>query len=347
MPTFAYPAKPLPGDRVAVLSPSSGAPAVFPDVYELGLRRLRDLLGLVPVEYPTTRVLGASAADRARDLHDALADPGITAILGTIGGDDQITVLKHLDPELVRANPKPFFGYSDSTNLLHYLWRLGIVGYHGGSVMVHLGRPVAAHPLSTASLRAALFTSDWYELSAPAEFGDETGHWGDPGVLAVEPAMRPATPWRWEGAADRVVEAPTWGGNLEIVSWLAQAGRLGPTGAYAGCACVLETSEEMPPATEVYRILRNLGERGLLAGCPAVLVARAKAWDFARRLALPDREAYAEEQRAAVRRAVAEYAPGALVVFDLDIGHTDPQLVIPIGGTVRVDGPAKRIWVKY
>ena len=115
MPTFAYPAKPLPGDRVAVLSPSSGAPAVFPDVYELGLRRLRDLLGLVPVEYPTTRVLGASAADRARDLHDALADPGITAILATIGGDDQITVLKHLDPELVRANPKPFFGYSDST----------------------------------------------------------------------------------------------------------------------------------------------------------------------------------------------------------------------------------------
>lgn len=40
---------------MAVLSPSAGLPAVFPHVYELGLRRLRDELGLVPVEFPTTR----------------------------------------------------------------------------------------------------------------------------------------------------------------------------------------------------------------------------------------------------------------------------------------------------
>ncbi len=32
-------------------------------------------------------------------------------------------------------------------------------------------------------------------------------------------------------------------------------------------------------------------------------------------------------------------------VFDVDLGHTDPQLVIPYGGMVRVDGPARRITV--
>jgi muramoyltetrapeptide carboxypeptidase LdcA involved in peptidoglycan recycling len=36
-----------------------------------------------------------------------------------------------------------------------------------------------------------------------------------------------------------------------------------------------------------------------------------------------------------------------MVVFDLDIGHTDPQLIVPIGGTVRVDGPGRRITVRY
>ena len=36
-----------------------------------------------------------------------------------------------------------------------------------------------------------------------------------------------------------------------------------------------------------------------------------------------------------------------LAVFDVDFGHTDPQLVIPYGGTVRVDGPARRITVTY
>ena len=36
-----------------------------------------------------------------------------------------------------------------------------------------------------------------------------------------------------------------------------------------------------------------------------------------------------------------------MVVFDVDFGHTDPQLVIPYGGRVRVDGPARRITVTY
>ncbi|MFF5778631.1 hypothetical protein ACFY7Y_16990 [Streptomyces virginiae] len=35
-----YPAKPRPGDLVAVLSPSSGLPGLFPLPYELGLSRL-------------------------------------------------------------------------------------------------------------------------------------------------------------------------------------------------------------------------------------------------------------------------------------------------------------------
>ena len=47
--------------------------------------------------------------------------------------------------------------------------------------------------------------------------------------------------------------------------------------AYAGCVLLLETSEEMPTAEETFRMLRNFGERGLLAQFPAILVATAKA----------------------------------------------------------------------
>ncbi|MEU7587018.1 hypothetical protein AB0A95_12015 [Micromonospora sp. NPDC049230] len=57
MVPLRYPPKPRPGDRVAVVSPSAGLPAIFPHVYELGLRRLREEFGPEPVEYPTTRVL--------------------------------------------------------------------------------------------------------------------------------------------------------------------------------------------------------------------------------------------------------------------------------------------------
>ena len=92
-------------------------------------------------------------------------------MLASIGGDDQITVLPHLDADLIRANPKPFFGYSDNTNLLHFLWTHGVVAYHGGSVMVHLGRSGRMHPAHVDSLRAALFGSDWVDAAAAGRLG--------------------------------------------------------------------------------------------------------------------------------------------------------------------------------
>ncbi|PZF91466.1 S66 family peptidase [Micromonospora deserti] len=341
-----YPPKPKPGDRVAVVSPSAGLPGLFPHVYELGLRRLREGFGLEPVEYPTTRVMGADPRDRARDLTAAFADPTVTAVLATVGGDDLITVTPHVDDAVLRANPKPYFGYSDNTNVLNHLHRLGVVAYHGGSVLVHLGRPGAPHPLTVDSLRAALFTSGWYELTPAAEYGDQPNDWRDPATLGYEPVMFPGTGWRWQGPST-VVQGRTWGGNLEILHWLMATDRIPSAAELAGAVLIIETSEELPSATEVFRMLRNMGERGLLAGFPAVLVGRAKAWEFDRPHTMEQRREFADAQRDAVTRALAAYHSDAVVVFDVDLGHTDPQLIVPYGGEVRVDAVDRRISVRY
>ena len=84
-----------------------------------------------------------------------------------------------------------------------------------------------------------------------------------------------------------------------------------------------------------------------LSGVPAVLVGRPQTWDFDRPLAPDERVAYRESQRAAILRALSEYAPDPVVVFDVDFGHTSPQQPMPYGGTVRVDGAARRISVLY
>lgn len=343
-----YPPKPSPGDRVAVLSPSAGLPGLFPLPYELGLARLREEFGLLPVEYPTTRTMGATPRERADDLHAAFADPAVKAVVASIGGDDQITVLPYLDRELLRANPKPFFGYSDNTNLLAYLWNCGIVGYHGASVMCELGRPGAMAAPTAASLRAALFTSGPYELRPAERFRDVDLPWEDPESFTREPPTEEGGGWRWYGP-ERVVEGRSWGGNLEVLSWLLMADReiARDLSAYDGCVLFLETSEELPGADEVFRLLRNMGERGLLHRFPALLMGRAKAWSFQRPARADEKEAYARGQREAVLKALDTYAPGTMAVFDVDLGHTDPQLVIPYGGLVRVDGPDRRVTVTY
>jgi len=341
-PNFSVPPKLSPGDRVAVVSPSYAAPADFPAQHEQAMRRLREDFGLEPVEYPTTRQ-HAPAEARAADLMAAYADSSIRAVLASVGGDDQITVLRHLDPGPFVADPKPYFGYSDNTNLLNWLWTHGVAGYHGMSTMVHLARGGGLQPAAVESLRAALFTGGDLEIRPVDEFSDEEVPWNDPAAL-TRSATPYASPGRVWHQADRVVTAPTWGGNLEILHWTLAADRwVRPVEDYAGCVLLLETSEEMPPDEEVFRILRNFGERGLLEQFPAILVGTAKGTVFTDPKPLAWRVAYREAQQAAVLRVVRTYHPEAMVVFGVDFGHTDPQWILPYGGQMTVDGPGQRI----
>ena len=45
--------------------------------------------------------------------------------------------------------------------------------------------------------------------------------------------------------------------------------------------------------------------------------------------------------------AFEAYNPEAMIVFNVDIGHTDPQWILPYGGTMTVDGPAGTITASY
>lgn len=174
------------------------------------------------MEYPTTRRLGATAEDRAADVNAAFSDPTIRAILATIGGDDEITVIPHLNGDLATADPKIFLGYSDDTNLLNWLWSLGVAGYYGGATQVHLVTGPRIDDVHIASLRAALLTGgdlqivepgesedfgpDWLSASALVEFGqreatEPCGHGPGPNArLSATPgadASRSSTSWPW------------------------------------------------------------------------------------------------------------------------------------------------------
>jgi len=344
---FIYPPKLRPGDRVAILSPSSGLPEIYPAVFEQGLQRLRKFFQLELVEYPTTRKMHSSPQERARDIHAAFADPEIKAIICSIGGDDQIKVLKYLDPQLLKANPKAFFGFSDNTNLHNFLWNLGLVSYHGGSIMLQFGRGGTMHPYTLESLKHALFEQGEFEIHPAASYTDEDKDWNDPANLSREPELFPSSGWIWQNAST-VVEGTLWGGNLEILDWNLRANKyIQPVEVYADTVFYFETSEELPSATEVYRILMCMGERGLLQQFAAVLAGRPKAWSFEHSHTPEEKAQFTREQAEAVTRALNEYHPGVPVVFNLDIGHTDPQLIMPNGGHIRIDSGRRKIFVRY
>ena len=150
-----------PGDRVAVLAPSSGAAAGARNVLSLACARLRERFDLEPVLDPTARqtdeFLGAPPEARAAAVHAAFRDPDIRAVFATIGGEDQLRVLKHLDPEVLRANPTRFFGMSDNTNLALALWNAGVVSFYGGQLLNQVATPGFFPDYSERYLERALF----------------------------------------------------------------------------------------------------------------------------------------------------------------------------------------------
>jgi muramoyltetrapeptide carboxypeptidase LdcA involved in peptidoglycan recycling len=340
------PRKARPGDRVAVLSAGFAAPAVGPAVHEQAMRRLTEVLGLTPVEYPTTRRLDAAPEDRAADVNAAFGDPTIRAVLATIGGDDQITVIPHLDPALVRADPKPFLGYSDNTNLLSWLWSHGVTAFHGGSTQVHVGAGPALDDVHLRSLRAALFDGGRLEITEPGEAEDYGVDWQSPAALTSYGVRERTEPWTWAGP-ERVVTGPTWGGCIEVIQWILTAGRFpSDPSVLSGGVLLLEASEEIIPASEFGYITRSLGERGLLAAVDAVVVARPPASTLSRPPA-EERAAHRAAQRDVAIETIGRYNADAVVVFGVPFGHTRPQWVLPYGGTMTVDGAQHRIWADY
>lgn len=341
------PPKARPGDRVAVLSPSFAAPGEAPEVHEQAMRRLAALTGLEPVELPTTRLLGASPRARAADLNAAFADPGIRAVLASIGGDDQVTVVPHLDADLARADPKPFLGYSDNTHILSWLWTHGVAGFYGGSTQVQLGPGPALDPCHAASLRAALLTGGRLEVDEPGESEDFGRDWQDPAALTEFGDREPTEPWSWAGPR-RSVTGRTWGGCVEVLREVLVAGRFPVDPAVLqGGVLLLETSEEVIPAREVGYVVRALGERGLLAAVDAVLLARAASSNLERTPSREERAAHRAAQRDTVVEVVDRYNPDAVVCVGVPFGHTRPQWILPYGGRVTVDGAERRVWADY
>lgn len=299
------------------------------------MERVRTLLGVEPVEFPTTRQMGASAQERAADVNAAFADPSIRAIFSVVGGDDQIAMTPYLDPSLPQADPKPFFGYSDNTNILNWLWRHGVGAYHGGSTMVHLG-PATLDPLHLDTLKAALFGGGDLPLSFPTLSEDFGFDWSEARSL-TEPAPREEAAQVEFIGSNQAVRGHTWGGCMEVLDQLAWAGRLPAAKDLEGGILLLETSEILPPPEYVGRWVRALGEGRYLDALGALAFAQPVVQDRAKTSPAEVRDTHREAYVDYLLTNIARYREDLLVCVNLPFGHTRPQAVLPYGGQMTID----------
>jgi len=86
-----------------------------------------------------------------------------------------------------------------------------------------------------------------------------------------------------------------------------------------------------------------MGERGLLQRFDGVLVGRPQTRHRFDDQTDDERMEYRRDQHDAIRSLLDRYNSEATAVFDLDFGHTNPTVPVPIGGQVEVDPATETI----
>ncbi|OGN98400.1 MAG: hypothetical protein A2Y89_04415 [Chloroflexi bacterium RBG_13_51_18] len=121
------------GDKIGIVAPSMHI--INEEAVANGIATLQELgfrVELGPTVRSRYRNSSALPEDRAKELMEFFTDPETKAIICLIGGDTAAQLLKLLDYETIKSNPKLFSGMSDIGHLnLAFLSKAQMVSIYG------------------------------------------------------------------------------------------------------------------------------------------------------------------------------------------------------------------------
>ncbi len=323
---------------MAIVSPSWGGPSVFPHIYENGLKVLQEW-GLKIKEFPTARMdaafTRANPQIRAKDINDAFADPEVKAILASIGGDDSVRILPFLDKKIIAENPKILMGYSD-TSTLHVFSNLqGLITFYGLSIMAGFSQMESLPESFKSHVREILFEpKESYEYQPYGTYCDGYPDWANKENLGKVNPMKSDDGWHWlQGSGS--IQGELFGGCIEVLEMMKATDSWPSQDFWKGKIFFLETSEEKPSIQYIDHVLRNYGILGVFDQISGFIFSRARDYS--------DEEKKELEEKIVSIVAKEFGRPNLPIVANFDVGHTGPQLVLPLGVRAEIDCKNKKI----
>ncbi|MDO8573650.1 MAG: LD-carboxypeptidase [Candidatus Daviesbacteria bacterium] len=132
------------GDTIGIVASSLPVLPSFRENYEQGKKVIYDLGFKIKEGKTIGKVrwwMAGTPKEVADDINSMFADKNVKAIMAHSGGYSAISVIEHLDYELITNNPKPFMGMSDMTIYhLAIFAKTGMVGFHMDDVTFGFGR---------------------------------------------------------------------------------------------------------------------------------------------------------------------------------------------------------------
>ncbi|PIP46369.1 MAG: LD-carboxypeptidase [Candidatus Colwellbacteria bacterium CG23_combo_of_CG06-09_8_20_14_all_42_19] len=310
-----YPTKLVAGDEVRIIAPSRSLAIISEGLREIANNRFAELelkLSFGKHVEEKDDFVSSTIQSRLEDFHDAFRDKNVKAVITVIGGFNSNQLLKYLDWDLIKNNPKIFCGYSDITALNNAIFaKTGLVSYSGPHYST-FGQELY-FDYTQEYFKKCLLSDAPFEINPSKKWSDDSWYKNqrernlieNDGFLIIN-----------EGEASGTII----GANLCTLNLL-QGTEYFPS--LANSILFIEDDEESLPHT-FDRDLQSLIHIPDFKDVKGIVIGRfQKASKIANEILIKIIKSKKE----------LDNLP---VIANVDFGHTDPKITFPIGGEVNL-----------
>ncbi len=313
-----FPNKLVAGDEVRVIAPALSLKMISQDNINHAIGVLQSIgLKVTFGKHVNEEDIfnSSSIQSRLEDLHEAFQDKNVKAILAVIGGSNSNQMLRYINYDLIKSNPKIFCGYSDITALQNAIYqKTGLVTYSGPQFSSFAMKKGFEYTLkyfkkmlferSPVHVAASKLWSDdaWFLNQENRVFYENDGYW------LIHPGEMKGTPI---------------GGNISSLQLLHGTCYM-PSLNNSILFLEADNITEIHGVGEFDRVFQSLIHQPNFANVKGIVIGR-----FEKKFAMD------QEKLRIIINSKSELN-NVPIIANVDFGHTMPIITFPIGGTCEI-----------
>lgn len=307
--------------KIGVVSPANSFLKLYPNRVSNGINYLKTLgieTVFSPHAYDNSGYTSSSVANRVDDINRFINDESIDLILASIGGHNSNNLVEHIDYKGIIKNKTKICGYSDITCILLSVHsQTGNIVYHGPTFLPEICEYPQPYDYTIKYFNNVIsnnvvdFVDPGYQIK---EFVD----WKEQEKRMCARQCEQNTPWkviRKGYAKSKIV-----GGNLPTILNLIGTKWL-PENLFKDKILFIEHVNYS--FGEFAAMLQSLYLRGIFDKIKGLIIGRIANVNFSS-ISIAN----------IINSLVKKDIP---IIQDVDLGHTDPMITIPIGATAELN----------
>lgn len=303
---------------IGIISPSFGGIGQFEHRLKnakLYFSKKNIKLKLASNAHLSNSYVSSTIENRVNDIHEMFLDKEVNSIICSTGGNHSNQLLKYIDYDIIKNNPKNFIGYSDIT-VLHYafLKKANLKTYYGPCLIPEFGEYPKPFKYTSEYFFDSIFSDSIIDVKASKYYTDEFLDWNKKKDI-IRPRIRTKSNghyWLKEGH----IKAPIIGGCLGSLNhlfgteyWINPEGNI----------FFIDIPEEKPGIgmnlSDIDSLLTDFYNVGIFDSIKGLIIGR------------PYRlEKNENDIKELFLKFTSKY--DYPILFNANLGHTDPKLTI-------------------